>query len=136
MLLSCDNAHALHPNHPEKSDPVNRPLMNKGVVIKYNANQSYTSDGLSSALLKSLMDKNKLPYQYFANRSDSRGGSTLGNISNAHVSLLSIDIGLAQLSMHSPLETAGVKDIDYMIKTIKAFLKAHLSIKDNTYELK
>ena len=136
MLLSCDNAHALHPNHPEKSDPVNRPLMNKGVVIKYNANQSYTSDGLSSALLKSLMDKNKLPYQYFANRSDSRGGSTLGNISNAHVSLLSVDIGLAQLSMHSPLETAGVKDIDYMIKTIKAFLKAHLTIKDNTYELK
>lgn len=136
MLLSCDNGHALHPNHPEKSDPVNRPLINKGVVIKYNANQSYTSDGITSAIFSNLLDGKKIPYQYFANRSDSKGGSTLGNISNSHISILSIDIGLAQLAMHSPMETAGVKDIDYMIDAIKQFYKAHLTIKGDTYSLK
>lgn len=136
MLLSCDNGHALHPNHPEKSDPVNRPLMNKGVVIKYNANQSYTSDGLTSAIFTNLLDSKKIPYQYFANRSDSKGGSTLGNLSNSHVSILSIDIGLAQLAMHSPMETAGVKDIKYMIDACKEFYNAHLSVKGDTYILK
>lgn len=136
MLLSCDNGHALHPNHPEKADPVNRPLINKGVVIKYNANQSYTSDGLTSAIFKNLLDSKKIPYQYFANRSDSKGGSTLGNLSNGHVSILSIDIGLAQLAMHSPMETAGVKDIEYMIQAIKEFYKAHLSINGDIYNLK
>ena len=136
MMLSCDNGHALHPNHPEKSDPVNRPFMNKGVVIKYNANQSYTSDGLSSSLFKTLLDNNKIPNQFFTNRSDSRGGSTLGNLSNGHVSILSVDIGLAQLAMHSPMETCGVKDIEYMIKAVNLFYKAHLSINNNEYTLK
>ena len=129
MILSCDNAHAIHPNHPEKADPLNRPMINKGIVIKYNANQSYTSDGLSSAVLKNLLDRNKIPNQYFTNRSDERGGSTLGNLSNRHSSIMSVDIGLAQLAMHSPLETAGTKDLDYLVKACKAFYKAHL--KDN-----
>ena len=135
IMLSCDNGHALHPNHPEKSDPVNRPLMNKGVVIKYNANQSYTSDGLSSSLFKNLLDVNKVPYQFFTNRSDLRGGSTLGNISNGHVSMLSVDIGLAQLSMHSPYETCGSEDVKYMIDAVKLFYKAHLQIDKNQYLL-
>ncbi|MBR2578251.1 MAG: M18 family aminopeptidase [Erysipelotrichaceae bacterium] len=126
MLLSCDNAQGLHPNHPEKYDILNRPLLNKGIVIKSNANQSYTSDALSSAILKDLLDRNRIPNQSFANRSDIRGGSTLGNISNSHVSILSADIGLAQLAMHSIMETAGTKDVGYMIKGIKAFYKAHL----------
>ena len=130
MMLSCDNAQGLHPNHPEKADLTNRPMLNKGIVIKYNANQSYTSDALSSAIFKDLLDRNRIPNQYFANRSDIRGGSTLGNISNSHVSLLSVDIGLPQLAMHSILETAGTRDAGYMIKGIKAFYKAHL--KENT----
>lgn len=129
MMLSCDNAHGLHPNHPEKADPGNRPMLNKGVVIKYNANQSYTSDGLSAAIFKDLLDRKNIPTQFFANRSDVRGGSTLGNISNAHSSLVSVDIGLAQLAMHSPMETCGCKDVFYMIEAIKAFYSAHL--KDN-----
>jgi len=136
MMLSLDNGHALHPNHPEKSDPKNRPLMNKGIVIKYNAAQSYTSDGLSSSIFKELLDRKNIPYQYFANRSDSRGGGTLGNISNGHVSIITVDIGLAQLAMHSPLETCGVKDVEYMIDGVKAFYKSHLTINKDTYLLK
>ena len=130
MLLSCDNAQGLHPNHPEKYDMLNRPLLNGGIVIKSNANQSYTSDALSSAIFKDLLDRNKIPNQYFTNRSDVRGGSTLGNISNSHVSLLSVDIGMPQLAMHSILETAGTRDAEYMIKGIKAFYKAHLQGND------
>ena len=129
FMLSCDNAHALHPNHGEKYDDTNRTFINKGLVLKHES-RSYTSDGLSMGIFKDLLDKNNIPYQYFANRSDNRGGSTLGNISNSHSSLLSLDIGLPQLAMHSAIETAGVKDNDYMIKAIKAFYKAHL--KDKT----
>lgn len=127
ISLSCDNAHAAHPNHPEKADETNRPYMNAGIVIKHNANQSYTSDSLGSAIFTQILDKAKVPYQYFTNRSDMRGGSTLGNISNAQVSLLSIDIGMAQLAMHSSYETQGIKDIQYMIDGIKAFYEAEIS---------
>ena len=124
-MLSCDNAHALHPNHVEKYDINNRCFMNKGIVIKHES-RAYTSDGLSLGLFINLLNENNIPYQFFANRSDSRGGSTLGNISNNHSSMLSLDIGLAQLSMHSAIETAGNKDNDYMIKAIKAFYSTHL----------
>ena len=96
------------------------------MVIKFNANQSYVTDGLTCAILKDLLDRNNIPNQYFTNRSDVRGGSTLGNLSNRHSSIMAVDIGLAQLAMHSPLETAGSKDIEYMISGIKAFYKAHL----------
>ncbi len=106
FMLSCDNAQGIHPNHPELSDPENHAVLNKGVVIKYNASQSYTSDGLGSALLKKLMDDHRIPYQVYTNRSDQRGGSTMGNISLSHVSVVSVDIGLAMLAMHSSLETA------------------------------
>ena len=125
FMLSCDNAHALHPNHSEKYDQNNRAYMNKGLVIKHES-RAYTSDGLSLGLFINLFDEHKIPYQFCANRSDSRGGSTLGNISNNHSSLLSLDIGLAQLSMHSVIETAGNKDNDYMIKAIKAFYSTQL----------
>ena len=124
-MLSCDNAHGLHPNHIEKYDLNNRCFMNKGIVIKHEL-RAYTSDGLSLGLFINLLDENKIPYQFFANRSDNLGGSTLGNISNNHSSLLSLDIGLAQLSMHSAIETAGYKDIDYMIDAIKAFYNTNL----------
>ena len=123
FMLSCDNAHAVHPNHPEKSDPTNSVFMNEGVVIKQNANQKYTSDAVSIAKFKMLCEKAKVPYQVFANRSDEPGGSTLGNIAMSQVSAHAVDIGLAQLSMHSPYETAGVKDIEYMIKVSKCFFE-------------
>lgn len=124
-MLSCDNAHGLHPNHPEKYDANNRTYLNKGIVLKHET-RAYTSDGLSMGLFTNLLDENKIPYQFFANRSDSRGGSTLGNISNNHSSLLSLDIGLPQLAMHSAVETAGNFDNEYMIKAIKAFYSTHL----------
>lgn len=136
ILLSCDNAQGVNPNHLEKYDINNRCYMNKGIVVKTNANQSYTSDSVGIALFKSLCNDVKVPIQLYANRSDQRGGSTLGNLSNRHLSIISLDIGLAQLSMHSPLETAGTKDTDYMIKAIKSFYKKHLTIDTNTYSLK
>ena len=123
MMVSADNAHAVHPNHNDKADQTNRPYMNEGIVIKYNANQSYTSDAVSSAVFVETLESAGVPYQYFTNRSDMRGGSTLGNISNAQVSIISLDIGLAQLAMHSCVETAGTKDAEAMVKGLSAFYK-------------
>ncbi|MDD3219145.1 MAG: M18 family aminopeptidase [Lachnospiraceae bacterium] len=121
FLLSADNGHAVHPNHPEKADPTNRPYPNKGVVIKYNANQKYVTDGVSAGIFKTICKKAGVPVQTYVNRSDIAGGSTLGNLANKHVSMNSVDIGLAQLAMHSPYETAGVKDTAYMIKACDTF---------------
>lgn len=126
MLLSADNAHAVHPNHQELSDPTNRVYMNEGVVIKYNANQKYTTDALSAALFKSYCKKADVPYQIYTNRSDMPGGSTLGNIASTQVSISMVDIGLAQLAMHSSYETAGIKDTYYMIKVMKEFYSSHI----------
>ncbi|MBO6062037.1 MAG: M18 family aminopeptidase, partial [Clostridia bacterium] len=114
FMLSADNAHAVHPNHPEKTDETNCTFMNEGVVIKFNANQRYTTDAVSSAFFHKLLKDRGIPCQHFANRSESPGGSTLGNISGSHVSINTLDIGLAQLAMHSAVETAGAKDVDYM----------------------
>ena len=116
FMVSADNAHALHPNHTDKTDPVNRPVINGGIVIKYNANQKYCTDAVSAALFKDICDKAGVPYQTFVNRSDIAGGSTLGNISNTQVPMKTVDIGLAQLAMHSVYETAGVKDTENLAK--------------------
>lgn len=121
FLISADNAHAIHPNYADKSDPINRPKINAGIVIKSNASQKYTSDALSSAIFKRICQKASVPYQIFTNNSNVAGGSTLGNISTSHVSILSVDIGLAQWAMHSPFESAGSKDIEYLIKAITTF---------------
>lgn len=121
FMVSADNAHAVHPNHIEKADPVNRPVMNKGIVIKYNANQKYTTDAFSAAFFKNVCEKAKVPYQTFTNRSDTVGGSTLGNISTTQVAVDTVDIGLAQLAMHSPYESAGAKDPEYLAKASKEF---------------
>lgn len=121
FLVSMDNAHALHPNHPEKCDPTNRCLINKGIVIKHHANQAYLTDGMSSAVLKNILDKANVPYQDFFNRSDARSGSTLGTISNRQVSLHTVDIGLAQLAMHSFCETMGTDDLAVLVDGLKAF---------------
>ena len=117
FMVSADNAHALHPNHTDKTDPVNRPVLNGGIVIKYNANQKYCTDGVSAAIFKDICDRAEVPYQIFVNRSDMAGGSTLGNISNTQVSMKTVDIGLAQLAMHSVYETTGAKDTESLAKT-------------------
>ena len=136
MMLSIDNAHGLHPNHAELYDLNNAPRLNEGVVIKYNAAQSYTTDSLSCALLKKIMDDHKIKYQYFTNKTGRRGGGTLGNKASRHVSILSVDIGLSQWAMHSPVETAGVKDVKYMVDTCKYFFKAHIKVNsDNSYTI-
>ena len=121
FLISADNAHAVHPNHPEKADPTNRPYLNGGIVIKYHGSQKYTTDGVSAAHMKDYCERAKVPYQTYANRSDIAGGSTLGNISTAHVSVSSVDIGLPQLAMHSAVETAGMKDTEYAVRALKVF---------------
>lgn len=116
FMVSADNAHALHPNHTDKTDPVNRPVLNGGIVIKYNANQKYCTDGVSAAIFKDICDRAEVPYQTFVNRSDMAGGSTLGNISNTQVPMKTVDIGLAQLAMHSVYETTGAKDAESLAK--------------------
>ena len=116
FMVSADNAHALHPNYTDKTDPTNHPVLNKGIVIKFNANQKYCTDAVSAAIFKELCTKAGVPYQTFVNRSDVAGGSTLGNISNTQVPMNTVDIGLPQLAMHSPYETAGVKDTEYLVR--------------------
>ena len=114
FLLSADNAHAIHPNHPEYSDGDNCPRMNGGVVIKFNANQRYATDGRSCALFRSICQDAGVPTQVMANRSDLPGGSTLGSIANTLVPVSTVDIGLAQLAMHSAWETMGAEDCAHL----------------------
>ena len=124
LLISADNGHALHPNHPEKSDSGNKPVLNGGIVLKFHGNQQYTTDAYTGALVKDICKCNDIPYQTFHNRSDVPGGSTLGNISISHCSIPSADIGLPQLAMHSAYETAGAKDVEYLVKFAKAVYEA------------
>ena len=124
FLVSADNAHAVHPDHPEYADRNDRPEMNKGIVIKYNADQRYTTDAVSAAAFQELCREAGVPTQRFTNRADLRGGSTLGHISTAHVSVDAVDIGLAQLAMHSAYETAGTKDTGYLVQAATAFYRS------------
>ncbi len=121
FMISADNAHAMHPAHTDKYDPVQAPKMNGGIVIKYSARQSYTTDAVSGAFVKEICEDADIPYQTFVNHSDEPGGSTLGNISNMHVSIDTADIGLAQLAMHSAYEVAGARDVETMRKFSNAF---------------
>ena len=125
FMLSADNAHAVHPNHPEKTDAENCVYMNEGIVVKSHAGQKYTSDAVSIALFRDICERAGVPVQFFANRSDETGGSTLGNISSGKVSVNAVDIGLPQLAMHSAYETAGVMDTYYMIQAVKQFYSMH-----------
>lgn len=124
LMISADNAHGVHPNYSDKTDLTNRPYLNGGIVIKYSANQKYTTDAVSAAMFKTICDRAKVPYQNFVNRSDMLGGSTLGNISNTQVAVNTVDIGVAQLAMHSSYETCGVKDTYYLIEVAKEFYKS------------
>ena len=136
MMISADNAHAVHPNHPEYADANNAPVVNGGLVLKFNANQRYTTDGVSAALFRRVCDRANVPVQTYCNRADLMGGSTLGNISVTHVSVLSADIGLPQLAMHSCYETAGVQDVEYLEDAMTAFYGAALEVSDGNYCLK
>ena len=121
FMISADNAHAVHPNHPEKADPTNRPIINGGIVVKYHGGQKYTTDAYSEAVLKRYAKKAQISLQTYANKSDIPGGSTLGNISTAHLSIPTVDIGLPQLAMHSAFETAGVEDYRDLCKLTEAY---------------
>lgn len=123
FIISADNAHAVHPNSPEKADPTNRPIVNKGPVIKINANCAYTSDSDSSSVYEAICKKAEVPVQKFVNRSDLRGGSTIGPISSTHLNIRSVDIGNPTLAMHSIREFAGVKDHSYVTKSFAEFYK-------------
>jgi len=136
MMVSADNAHAVHPNYPELSDKQNAPHINRGVAIKTTATQKYTTDGFSAALFKEICRRAEVPVQVFCNRSDMPGGSTLGNISNTQVPLCTVDVGMPQLAMHSAYETAGVDDVDYLIRAMKEFYSIRLtSDGDGVYQL-
>lgn len=126
FIVSSDNAHSVHPNHPEKADPTNKVIINKGIVIKHNARGAYTTNALSWGVFASILDKDNVPYQHYTNRSDQRGGSTLGAISLSHVSINSVDIGLAQFAMHSAYETSGTLDAKYLNKGLVGFYNSRL----------
>ncbi len=121
LLVSADNAHAVHPNHEGVYDQTNRTIMNQGIVVKYNSNGSYTTDGISDALFRNYILESGCKFQQFTNRSDMRGGGTLGAISLGQVSVMSVDIGLPILAMHSSNETGGTKDIEDMVNVLKCF---------------
>lgn len=123
FMISADNAHAVHPNHPEKTDPANRPYINGGVVLKMNADQKYCTEGMSAAIFKDLCNTASVPMQTFVNRSDMAGGSTLGNISSTQVAVRAVDVGLPQLAMHSAYEMAGVQDTEYFVRVLEEFFQ-------------
>lgn len=121
FMISADNGHAIHPNHSEYADPINAPILNGGVVIKFNAQQRYATNGYTAAIFRDICEKANVPVQNFTNHSDNPGGSTLGNISTTKIAIPTVDIGLAQLAMHSAYETAGSYDTEYLTKAIAAF---------------
>lgn len=136
FLVSADNAHALHPNHPEYADSNNAPVVNGGIVLKFNANQRYCTDGVSAALFRKVCAKAGAAVQTYCNRADIPGGSTLGNISLAHVSVPTADIGLPQLAMHSCYETAGVKDALALEAAMKTYYSLTLECTADGYSLR
>ena len=126
FMVSADNAHAIHPNHPELSDEKNAPVMGQGVVLKFNANQNYTTDGISAAIFRKVCQKAQVSVQTYYNRADLPGGSTLGRISLGHVSVLTADVGIAQLAMHSCYETLSTADVEGFVKVMQTFYSSAL----------
>ena len=136
FMVSADNAHAIHPNHPELADPTNAPRLNGGVVLKFNANQRYTTDGLSAAVFRKICQAAQVPTQVYYNRADMKGGATLGYISLNHVSIPSVDIGLPQLAMHSCYETAGVQDARHLVNAMTAYYSATLEVRNGNCKVR
>ncbi len=136
FMVSADNAHGVHPNHPEFSDPNNAPTVNGGIALKFNANQKYTTDGVSAAIFRRVCQKAGVTAQTYCNRADIPGGSTLGHISMTHVSIHSVDVGLPQLAMHSCYETAGIRDVMDLVQVMTCFFGSSLiSTQDGSYQL-
>ena len=136
LLISLDNAHSLHPNHPEKCDPTNTPTLGGGIVIKGHAGGAYTTDALTSAIVKKIFDRANVRYQCFFNRSDMRSGSTLGAISLSEIGIPSVDLGLAPLAMHSAVETMAKSDFEELLKGLNAFYRSEIEISGNCVEIK
>ena len=135
VLISADNAHALHPNHPELSDPANAPLLGGGVVIKFNANLKYSTDGMGAALFRKVCQRAGVAVQTYCNRPDIPGGSTLGCISIGHVSVPTVDIGLPQLAMHSCYETQAVSDAMDLELAMAEFFGSTLTLDERGFRL-
>ena len=133
FMISADNAHAVHPNHPELADANNAPAVNGGVVLKFNANLRYSTDGVSAAIFRKVCQQADVKVQTYCNRADIPGGSTLGNISLSHVSVPTADIGLAQLAMHSSNETAGVQDAIDLEKVMATYYAGSLEADGDDY---
>ena len=127
FMLSADNAHAFHPNYPDKCDPVNKAVMGGGVVLKFSGNQKYTTDAVSAAIVRLLAGKADVRLQTFTNHSDIPGGSTLGNISSQQLAIKTADVGIAQLAMHSPYETCGSTDTEELVKLARMLFSASLT---------
>lgn len=128
FMVSADNAHAVHPNHPELADPANAPKINEGVVLKYNGALRYTTDGVSAAIFRKICEKAQVPVQTYYNRPDIEGGATLGRISLGKVSVPTVDIGLPQLAMHSCYETSGVEDTEWLIRAMTEYFSSTLTV--------
>ena len=131
FLVSCDNAHAIHPNHPELADKNHAPVLNGGVVVKYNASQRYTTDAVSAAVFGLCCEKAGVSVQRYANRANLAGGSTLGSIANTQVSVNTVDVGLPQLAMHSAFETAGARDTEALSRALAVFYRGSLEALGN-----
>ena len=131
FLLSLDNAHAVHPNHPEKADITNKAVLGGGIVIKNHANKAYITNAMSSAVLKTILKRNEVKYQAFFNRSDVRSGSTLGAAALRHTGMMGADAGLAQLAMHSSCECIAKSDYKVLVSGLNALYSATLTMEED-----
>ncbi|SUP40280.1 M18 family aminopeptidase [Veillonella criceti] len=123
FMLSADVAHGYHPNYPEKNDMTNVPVLNQGLVLKVAASQSYAGDAWAMATVKALCETNDIPYQIYVNRSNIPGGSTVGSISSAMLTMRTMDVGVPILAMHSARETMGANDQEALEHLMRAFLR-------------
>lgn len=133
LLLSVDNGHAAHPNHGEKADLTNRATLGGGVIVKAHAGGAYITDAVSSAVLKTVLDKAGVKYQYFFNRSDVRSGTTLGAAAIAKFGVTGADIGLAQLAMHSASECFAKADYAELVNALTAFYSSDFLADENGF---
>ena len=135
LLVSADNAHAVHPNHPELSDKADTPIMGSGIAIKWSASHSYATDARSAAVFRAVCEKASVPVQVYQNRADIRGGSTLGTIADTHLGILAVDIGIPQLAMHAAVESCARADVTAMVNALRASLEARIVRTDSGYAI-
>ncbi|MFK8025343.1 MAG: M18 family aminopeptidase, partial [Ilumatobacter sp.] len=119
--VSADNAHAVHPNYPERHDPDHRPQLNDGPTVKVNANQRYATSARSAALFQDACDAAGVPWQVFVSRNNMPCGSTIGPLTATRLGIETVDVGIPQLSMHSARELCGVDDPAYLASALGAF---------------